>query len=95
MDEATFLASDATDQELLSRDAELNASKYYNIGYKKGIFESRTVHLQQGFDDGFLAGAQTSFAEQVNRIISPGESLSFERIRTLLADKIQPSECKN
>jgi hypothetical protein len=43
------------------REAEIMKEKYWNMGFKRGIFEARQEHVQKGFDVAFEILALQSF----------------------------------
>jgi hypothetical protein len=47
--------------EEVGREARKIREKYFNIGFKQGIFETRQEHIQPGFDAGFHTIATQSF----------------------------------
>lgn len=72
---------------ILGREAEMTCQKYRNIGYKKGVFESRQNHVQSGFDAGFRMGTVQSFCQQFIKGLDPTDPLQKYLTMDVLVDE--------
>jgi len=51
----------AGEGEMLETQRKLVEARFFQIGFKRGLFESRQEHVQKGFDLGFKEYAKDAF----------------------------------